>query len=95
MAKLTKQKNTTFSFRISSDLKNRLSKEAKKENRPISYLAESALSAFLKNREFKNSVIEKSIIEADKYGSIESGKVLKWMKDWSEEKSSKSPFTEK
>ncbi len=71
-----------LSLRIDADLKKTLEREAKREERPISYLAVKAIEAMFGDRAEKRAAIQTAIVEADDWAFISHDAVDAWISSW-------------
>ena len=71
-----------LSLRIDADLKKNLEREAKREERSISYLAVKAIEAMLRDRAEKRAAIQAAIVEADEGAFISEDAMDAWISSW-------------
>ena len=74
-----------LSLRIGVDLKKRLEREARREERSISYLAVKAIEAMLRSRAEKRAAIRAAVAEADKGAFISQDAMDAWVSSWDTE----------
>ena len=71
-----------LSLRIGVDLKKSLEREARREERSISYLAVKAIEAMLRSRAEKRAAIRAAVAEADKGAFISQDAMDAWVSSW-------------
>lgn len=71
-----------LSLRIDADLKKSLEREAKLEDRSVSYLAIKAIEAMLRDCAEKRAAIREAIAGADKGIFISQEKMDAWVSSW-------------
>lgn len=74
-----------LSLRIGVDLKKSLEREARREERSISYLAVKAIEAMLRSRAEKRAAIRAAVAEADKGAFISQDAMDAWVSSWDTE----------
>ena len=74
-----------LSLRIDVDLKKSLEREARREERSISYLAVKAIEAMLRSRAEKRAAIRAAVAEADKGAFISQDAMDAWVSSWDTE----------
>ncbi len=74
-----------LSLRIDADLKRRLEREARREERSASYLAVKAIEALLRGREEKRKAIRTAIAEAAEGAFISQDAMDAWISSWDTE----------
>lgn len=74
-----------FSLRLDPAIKERLDAEAKRINRPSSWLATQAIEAMLEARAAKEEAIRLALIEAEKGEFISSEAMHRWIDSWGTE----------
>ena len=71
-----------YTFRMDTELRKSLEREAKFEDRPASQLANRAIKAMIQAKEAKHKAIDAALAEAEK-GEFVSQKTLNdWMDSW-------------
>ena len=74
-----------LSLRIGVDLKKSLEREARREERSISYVAVKAIEAMLRSRAEKRAAIRAAVAEADKGAFISQDAMDAWVSSWDTE----------
>ena len=74
-----------LSLRIGVDLKKSLEREARREERSISYLAVKAIEAMLRSRAEKRAAIRAAVAEANKGAFISQDAMDAWVSSWDTE----------
>ena len=73
-----------LSLRIDANLKRDLEREARREERSVSYLAVKAIEAMLRERAEKRAAIQAAVSEADKGAFISQEAMDAWVSSWDE-----------
>ena len=73
-----------LSLRIDANLKKNLEREARREERSVSYLAVKAIEAMLRDRAEKRAAIQVAVSEADEGAFISQGAMDAWVSSWGE-----------
>ena len=73
-----------LSLRIDANLKKNLEREARREERSVSYLAVKAIEAMLRERAEKRAAIQVAVLEADEGAFISQGAMDAWVSSWGE-----------
>ena len=71
-----------LSLRIDAELKQRLEREARREERSASYLAVKAIEAMLHGRAEKRAAIHAAIAEADRGAFVSQVAMDTWISSW-------------
>ena len=71
-----------LSLRIDANLKKNLEREAKREDRSVSYLAVKAIEAMLNDCAKKHAAIREALAEADKGIFTSQEKMDAWVSSW-------------
>jgi predicted transcriptional regulator len=71
-----------LSIRMDSDIKMRLEKEARLEDRSSSYIIQKALDQYLSVKERRRQDLEDAIAEADKGIFVSGEAVERWVLSW-------------
>ena len=75
---------TPFTTRIDRDLKKRVEKIAKHEDRSASYVVNQAIEAMVQDREYTYSLISLGLQQIDAGETISEAKMDKWVEEWSQ-----------
>ena len=75
---------TSLTTRMDSDLKQRLQKIAKLEDRSTSYIANQAIQALVEDREYTHGLIEIGLKQIEDGASISHERMDAWMDAWAE-----------
>ncbi len=78
-------KSTTLSFRVDADLKNELTKIAKRQDRSASYIAEQAIKDRVAFEQAQVRAIEEGLAAADRGELIPHAEVKAWVESWGTE----------
>lgn len=71
-----------FSMRMNEVLREHLDQEAKRTDRPASYLVHRALESYLEGLAKERSLLEERVIEANAGKFVSSDRVLDWAQSW-------------
>ncbi len=71
-----------FSMRLEKDLKAHLNQEAKRVERPASYLASRAISEYLERRKFERELLLERMEEAKSGVFVSEDRVTAWVDSW-------------
>jgi len=74
--------STTFSFRLSDEIKTRLETEAALEERSAAYVVQKAVEEYLDTKEYKRECLREAIAEADKGVFISEEAMDAWVESW-------------
>ena len=77
-------KTKRLSLRIDANLKKDLEREARREERSVSYLAVKAIESMLRERAEKRTVIRAAVSEADEGAFISQEAMDAWVSSWDE-----------
>ena len=74
--------STPFSIRLDDTIRADLQAEAKRLDRPASYLAAKAIRFYLEARRHEREVLMQRLAEADKGKFVSSERVEEWVDSW-------------
>jgi len=74
--------STSFTTRIDADLKSRLEKIARLEDRSASYIANQAIRALVEDREYTHELIHIGLEQIDAGKSISEEEMDEWAESW-------------
>ena len=80
-----------FSMRMDDVLRENLDREAKRSDRPASYLVHKAVEAYLAGLEEERAILAERIKEADAGKFVSADRVLDWAASWSDKTSTERP----
>jgi len=75
-----------FTFRMDSELRKSLEREAQYEDRPAAQLANRAIRSMIRSKEAKRQAIELALMESEKGDFISQEALNKWMDSWDSDK---------
>ena len=75
-----------FTFRMDSELRKSLDREAKYEDRPASQLANRAIKSMIQSKEAKRQAIEFALEESEKGEFISQEALNQWIDSWDSDK---------
>jgi RHH-type rel operon transcriptional repressor/antitoxin RelB len=81
----------TLSIRIDTGTKRRLDALAKRSKRSKSFLAATAIAAYVESEEWQLGEIQAGIAELDRGEAVSHEKVTKWLKSWGKPGETKPP----
>ena len=84
-----------FSVRLAPKLKERLQAEAKRADRPLSYVMQKAVEAYLAGADEKRAAIRAAVKRADSGHLISGETVHAWIASWDTEDELPIPTVEK
>lgn len=73
---------TPFSIRLEAGIRARLEHEAHLEERSASYLAQKAISDYIRDREYMRECLTRAEAEADKGVFISEEAMTAWVASW-------------
>ncbi len=73
---------TSFTTRMDTDLKSRLEKVAKFEDRSASFMANQAIRALVEDREYTHGLIQIGLEQSDAGLSISEERMDEWVEAW-------------
>ena len=73
-----------YTFRMESDLREALEREAKLEGLPPAQLAAQAVRSMVETRQAKRAAIDAALAEADEGRFISEDAMNRWMDTWGE-----------
>jgi predicted transcriptional regulator len=76
---------TPFSMRLDDEVKAKLEREARREERSAGYVAQKAIESYLESKAYFRQEMEAAIAEADKGVFISWEKIDAWMESWDTE----------
>jgi predicted transcriptional regulator len=79
---MTNMTSSPFSVRLDDGLRAELQAEAKRLDRPASYLASKAIAYYLAERKREREILLERLKEADKGVFVSSEKVGEWVDSW-------------
>lgn len=82
---------TPYSFRIDTDLRKALEREAAYEERPAAQLATRAIKMMIEAKTAKREAIDAALQQADKGEFISQEAVNQWMDSWDTENELRLP----
>jgi predicted transcriptional regulator len=74
-----------FSVRLDEDVKERLDREARREDRSAGYIINKAVGQYLDQKDWFRKEMEAAIAEADKGEFISWEKIRDWTRSWGTE----------
>jgi len=81
----------TLSIRIDTETKKRLDSLAKRSKRSKSFLAATAITAFVETENWQLGELQAGTAELESGQAVSHEKVSKWLKSWGKRSESKPP----
>ena len=79
---MTRMATVPFSMRLEEDLKANLNQEAKRVDRPASYLASRAISEYLERRKWERELLLERMEEEKSGVFVSEDRVTAWVESW-------------
>lgn len=81
-----------FSIRFSDEIRQRIDKQAAREERSAGYVVQKAIEEYLDAKDYKRQCLREAIAEADKGAFISEERMDAWVDSWGTE--NELPFPE-